>query len=89
MPKRLRKTGSRKDPSIAAFNVVQRVIEVTEEAPKVVPIRRRKNPAAVALGRKGGLKSAAGRMEKIDEAERRRIASHAARERWARVRGDS
>lgn len=45
---------------------------------------RRKNPAAVALGRKGGIRSAAGRMEKIPPDERRRIASVAARARWAK-----
>jgi hypothetical protein len=55
---------------------------------KVVRMDSHKNPAAVALGRKGGKKSAAARMEKIAPDERRRIASHAARARWERERGD-
>lgn len=92
MPKRLSKP-RREDPNQAAFRAVQRIAAMTEDAEKpapsnVVPITRRKNPAAVALGRKGGLRSAAARMEKIPEAKRRRIASDAARARWARVRGE-
>ena len=56
----------------------------------VVPIkpRSRKNPAAVALGRRGGIKSAQARMEKINPDERRRIASHAARARWDKTKGN-
>lgn len=92
MPKRLSR--KREDPAQSAFRVLQHVIEQTEGQPpkadKVVSIssRTRKNPAAVALGRKGGLKSAQGRMEKIPEAERRRIASVAARARWAKEKGN-
>ena len=93
MPKRLskRRTG---DPVEAAFRVTQRVIAIaegTDSTPRprnVVSIgSHRKNPAAVALGRKGGIRSAAGRMEKIPPAERRRIASAAARARWAKAKG--
>ena len=92
MPKRLSKR--RRDPNQSAFHSVQRIIAMTEgeqakPATNVVPItKHRKNPAAVALGRKGGLRSAAGRMEKIPQAERRRIASAAARARWAKEKGD-
>lgn len=93
MPKRLSKRRQR-DPNQAAFNSAQRVIAITED--EVPTVRnnvvrlgeRRKNPAAVALGRRGGLRSAAARMEKIDPAERRRIASAAARARWAKEKGD-
>lgn len=95
MPKRLSKRRKSEDPAQAAFRVYQRVIEQSEsETPKpdrknVVPIsaRRRKNPMAVALGRKGGLHSAAGRLKKIIPEERRRIASEAARARWAKRKG--
>lgn len=41
-----------------------------------------KDPAAVALGRKGGLASAAGRMKKLTAEERSAIASAAAKARW-------
>lgn len=95
MPKRLSKRKT-EDPAQAAFRVVQRIIQRTEEelpAPRknVVPLerRKRKDPAAVALGRKGGLKSAAARMEKISAEERRRIASHAARMMWEKRRRQS
>jgi hypothetical protein len=78
----------------SAFRVLQRVIATSEgETPKparknVVSITsRRKDPAAVALGRKGGLKSGKARMEKISPDERRRIASDAARARWAKEKG--
>jgi hypothetical protein len=89
MPKRLSRKNA--DPALSAFRVLQHVIETTEGPPqkpkKVVPIRRHKNPAAVALGRKGGLKSAKARMEKIAPEERRRIASAAARARWGKEKG--
>jgi len=43
---------------------------------------RRKNPAAVALGRRGGKKSAAARMEKLTPEQRKAIARNAAQARW-------
>lgn len=94
MPKRLSRKREKDDGTQSAFRALQHVIEQTEgETPAKAPViaiasRRRKNPAAVALGRKGGLKSAKARMEKIPQAERRRIASDAARARWAKERGD-
>jgi len=95
MPKRLSKRRKSDDAVQSAFRVYQRVIEQSEgETPKpdrknVVPIhaRRRKNPMAVALGRKGGQKSATARMKKIAPEERHRIASEAARARWAKEKG--
>jgi len=41
-----------------------------------------KNPAAVALGRLGGLKGGKARAEKLTAAERRDIAQNAAKARW-------
>jgi len=46
------------------------------------PMVRRKNPAAVALGRRGGKKSAAARMEKLTPEQRKAIARNAAQARW-------
>ena len=93
MPKRLSRKSE--DAAQSAFRALRHVIDSTEqreppEAPRqnVVPMRRRKNPAAVALGRKGGQKSAKARMEKIAPEERRRIASAAARARWRKEKGD-
>jgi len=41
-----------------------------------------KDPAAVALGRKGGLKGGKARKEKLSPERRREIARIAARARW-------
>jgi hypothetical protein len=43
-----------------------------------------KNPAAVALGRLGGLKGGKARKEALSEERRQEIASKAARARWAK-----
>lgn len=42
-----------------------------------------KNPAAVALGRKGGLKGGAARAKKLTAKERSEIAKKAAKARWS------
>jgi hypothetical protein len=81
MPKRLRKKTRSEDGVQSAFRAMQHIIDKTEN---VLPMRRRKNAAAVELGRKGGRASAKGRMEKIAPEERRRIASAAARARWGK-----
>jgi len=41
-----------------------------------------KDPAAVALGRKGGLKGGRARADSLTPAERKTIAQNAARKRW-------
>jgi hypothetical protein len=43
-----------------------------------------KNPAAVALGRLGGLKGGKARKAALTEEQRREIASRAARARWSK-----
>ena len=48
------------------------------------PKRRRKNPAAVALGRKGGLKGGKARAAALSPAERSEIARKAAAKRWSK-----
>jgi len=45
-------------------------------------VRRKKNPAAVALGRLGGLKGGRARAEALSAKRRREIAQKAARTRW-------
>jgi len=59
-----------------------RVVEISTRE-----VVRRKNPAAVALGRLGGLKGGKARMEKLTPERRRQIASDAARARWAKKSG--
>lgn len=44
----------------------------------------RKNPAAVALGRLGGLKGGKARAESLSARKRKEIARKAARSRWAK-----
>jgi hypothetical protein len=41
-----------------------------------------KDPAAVALGRKGGLKGGRARADSLTPAQRRKIAQKAAKHRW-------
>ena len=48
---------------------------------------RAKNPAAVSLGRKGGLARAATVLEAISPERRQAYAAYAAQVRWAKVRG--
>ena len=43
-----------------------------------------KNPAAVALGRLGGLKGGKARAKKLSPATRKKIASKAAAARWSK-----
>jgi hypothetical protein len=73
--------GKNEDFNEAAFRVVQ---QSTSEPISISTKKKRKNPAAVALGRLGGKKGAKGRMEKMTPERRREIASKAARKRWAK-----
>lgn len=43
---------------------------------------KEKNPAAVALGRLGGLKGGKARADKLSAKRRKEIAIHAAQTRW-------
>ena len=45
---------------------------------------KKKNPAAVALGRLGGKKSAEARMKMLTQQQRSDIGKNAARVRWTR-----
>ena len=52
-----------------------------------VPIKE-KDPAAVALGRKGGLKGGKSRAESLTSKQRKEIAEKAARARWQNEHDD-
>jgi hypothetical protein len=58
------------------------VDEATGASPEVTPAEREKDPAAVALGRKGGLKGGKARAAKLSAEERSAMARHAAQKRW-------
>lgn len=60
--------------------VMDRIDELTEAA-EASP---GKNPFAVALGRRGGLKGGRARMDSMTADERRKLALKAARARWGK-----
>jgi hypothetical protein len=64
----------------------KRMVDIaTGEAADIEPAPQddpNKDPAAVALGRKGGLKGGRARSESLTREERKRIAQDAARKRW-------
>lgn len=71
-----------KDENVLAKSVIDEIIELTEsESFKQTP---EKNPAAVMLGRKGGLKGGKARAEKLSAEERSEIARNAAIARWSK-----
>lgn len=76
MPKRSSK--GRLDLNQLAKSIVD---QATDEEPKE-PEESEKNPAAVALGRLGGLKGGAARARKLTPEERSAIAKKAAAARW-------
>lgn len=78
MPKRSSK--GRLDLNQLAASIVA---QATDEEPKQ-PEQPEKNPAAVALGRLGGLKGGAARAKKLTAEERSEIAKKAAAARWKR-----
>ena len=75
MPKR-----SRKDTNVLASQIVE---EATGEAASE-PEDSTKNPAAVALGRLGGLKGGKARASKLTPEQRKEIAKRAAQARWGK-----
>ena len=55
--------------------------EVEDRAP--TPEEEGKDPAAVSLGRRGGLKGGRARADRLTAIQRKRIAQKAAKARWA------
>ncbi len=78
MPDRSRKRP--RDPNELAKRLVA---EATGEQPKYDPDEG-KDPAAVALGRRGGLKGGKARAAKMTREERVEAAKRAAAARWAK-----
>jgi hypothetical protein len=76
MPKQ---SSSKKDD----FQEALRSAEQAIGAP-LVQRKKRKNPAAVALGRLGGLKGGKARAEELTPERRKAIAQQAAQARWAK-----
>jgi hypothetical protein len=77
------------DPASFAFGVLQHVIQATGDLldePQPAP---GKDPAAVALGRKGGLKGGPARAARMSAAQRIASARKAAKTRWKKADQDS
>jgi len=72
------------DFAVNAFRVVQEATRQVE--PKSIDpepeLVNGKNPYAVILGRRGGLKGGKARAEKLTPEQRKEIAQKAARKRW-------
>ena len=82
MPKR----SSKKKPTdinLIAAQIVEAATKPTEEEPTKKK-QSEKNPAAVALGRLGGLKGGKARAEKLSPKKRKEIAKKAAQKRWGK-----
>lgn len=77
MPNRSRKPPS--DPILAARSILA---QVTGEEPKLEP--EAKDPAAVSLGRRGGLKGGKARAEALTPEQRKESARKAAEARWSK-----
>jgi hypothetical protein len=76
------------DPAAFAFGVMQHIIEATGDTPAKpgpTPEESGKDPAAVALGRKGGLKGGPARAASMTKKQRSDAAKKAAQARWNRA----
>jgi hypothetical protein len=79
MQKRSSKPKRSSDPNLLARQIVEEAIgERVQEKPE-------KNPAAVALGRLGGLKGGKARAAKLSAKKRKEIAKKAAEARWKNI----
>ena len=74
MPKRSRKEMA--DPNLSAARVLKEVLRYGDV--------HRKDPLAVELGRRGGLKGGQARAAKMTKKQRTESARNAARARWAK-----
>jgi len=68
------------DPAAAAVLAVRIATGEVEE--KLDATATKKDPAAVALGRRGGLRGGKARADKLSPKQRREIAKRAAKARW-------
>ena len=78
-----RSSKPKKDVNQLAASIVQAATGQTE----AVPTESGKNPAAVALGRLGGLKGGKARADALSPTKRAQIAKKAAKARWGK-KGD-
>jgi hypothetical protein len=74
-----RRSSKREDTNQIAARVVA---ASTGQVPPKIQRKKRKNPAAVALGKLGGSKGGRARAANLSQDERKRIATKAALARW-------
>ncbi len=72
----LKRTSKKKEDE---STIASQIVELTTKQPT-----KKKNPAAVALGRLGGLKGGKARAKKLSPEKRKEIAKKAAQARWAK-----
>ena len=70
------------DVNVTAFEILKAVTGQSAEKPTKKKDLPAKNPAAVALGRLGGLKGGKARMASLSAKRRVEIAKKAAKARW-------
>jgi hypothetical protein len=87
------KTKKSSDVNVTAFEILKAVTGESSESPRngkpakkpsKPPIPVKKNPAAVALGRLGGLKGGKARAANLSAKKRAEIAKKAAKARWSK-----
>lgn len=74
-----------RDANLRALDIVRHATE--EPEPATNELEPKKDPAAVALGRKGGLKGGRARAAALSPEKRSEIARKAAAARWSQRRG--
>lgn len=65
--------------------LASQIVSAATEPEKKPPKKTKKNPAAVALGRLGGLKGGLARARKLSSERRKEIARKAAESRWRKI----
>jgi hypothetical protein len=85
MPDRSRTPKRPRDPNQLGKLIVDiSTGETADDATVTEPETEQKNPAAVAMGRMGGLKGGKARAEKLSPRQRSMAAKKAAKARWSR-----
>ena len=82
MPKRSSTPKRPRDTNQLAKLIVALSVGEEQEPAFKEAVEEGKNPAAVALGRKGGLKGGKARAKALSPARRKEIAQKAAKKRW-------
>lgn len=83
MPKRSSKQKNIRDINVLGAHIVEQA--TGEPTPKDITDESTKNPAAVALGRLGGLKGGKARANKLTPEQRKESARKAAKARWGKT----